>query len=411
MPIKEIKARKVMNSQRKPTIEVILKSDKGTFRASTPSGASTGKYEAKELNVKKAINNINKKIKPRLLGKDPTKQKEIDQIMIKLDNTKNKSKLGANAILAVSIAVCRAGAKQKNISLYKHIQELSENKKPKLPTPQLLLLEGGKHAKNSSDIQEFMILPKAKTFREKFQKSKKIYNTLKKILRKNKLKTTLGFEGAFHPNLKSNEKFFEIITQSIKQTGLKPKKDIEIAIDAAASEFYKNKKYNLKIENKTLNQKTLSDFYKSLIKKYPIKSIEDPFDQDDWKSWSQFNSSIKKIQIVGDDLLTTNPDRIKKAIKLKACNTLILKPNQIGTITESIKAYHLAKKAGWKIIVSHRSGETKDSFIADLAVGLATDQIKTGSPSKPERMSKYNRLLKIEKEMKIQSTSSNRRRI
>ena len=399
MPIKEIKAKEVLNSRGKPTIEVILKTDKGKFKASVPSGASTGKYEALEIKVPKAINNINKKIAPSLINKDPTQQKKIDQIMLNLDNTKNKSNLGANAILAVSMAVCRAGAKQKNIPLYKHIQELSGIKKPKLPTPQVLLLEGGKHANNNSDIQEFMIIPKAKNFKEAFQKSKKIYKTLKKILKKNKLRTTLGFEGAFHPNLKSNEKFFEIIIQAIKQAGLKPKKDIEIAIDSAASEFYKNKKYHLKIENKTLNQKKLSKLYKKLIKKYPIKSIEDPFDQDDWKSWSSFNSSLKNIQVVGDDLLTTNPKKIQKAIKTKACNTLLLKINQIGTITESIKAHHLAKKAGWKIIVSHRSGETKDSFIADLAVGLAADQIKTGSPSKPERMAKYNRLLKIEKEI------------
>ncbi|MFH1358981.1 MAG: phosphopyruvate hydratase [archaeon] len=405
----KIKAKEVLDSRGNPTVEVEIKTNKGVFKASVPSGASTGKHEAHELRdndksrysgkgVLKAVNNVNKIIAPRLEGKNPSKQEEIDNLMIKLDNTKNKSKLGANAILAVSMAVCRAGAAEKNIPLYKHIQQLSGNKKLILPTPMVLLVEGGKHATQSSDLQEFMIMPKAKTFKQSLKKGTEVYNEVKNILKKQNQSTNIGFEGAFGVKVKKSKDIFELIIRAIKNAGYEPGKEINIAIDAAASEFYKNKKY--KIDSKILNSKDIINFYTNLVNKYPITSIEDPLDQDDWNTWTSLTKKLgNKIQVVGDDLLTTNPIRIKKAIKTKACNALLLKINQIGTITESIKAYKIAKKANYNVVVSHRSGETNDSFIADLVVGLGTGQIKTGAPSRPERLAKYNQLLRIEEEL------------
>ena len=409
MTIKEVKATEVLDSRGIPTIRVDLKTNKGTFTAITPSGTSSGKYEAFELRdnnpfrysgkgVRKAVNNINKIIAKEIKNQQPN-LKQIDQILIELDHTYNKSNLGANAILPVSIAVCRAEAKHHNLPLYKHIQKLSKTKNLTLPIPQLLVLEGGRHATNSSDFQEFMISIKAKTFQQSLEQSTLIYKTIKKLLTKNKQPITVGMEGAFPSPFKDNEQPFKLIEQAAKITKTKAK--LKIAIDVAASEFYKKNLYHLNSEKKHLTFQKLSKYYQHLINKYPIYSIEDPFDQDDWAAWKSLTKLTKKqkTMIVADDLTTTNPTRIQQAIKRKACNTLLVKPNQIGTITETLQAIKLAKKAKFNIIISHRSGDTSDPFIADLAVGTAAKFIKTGAPSRSERLVKYNRLLKIEQEL------------
>ncbi|MBS3074966.1 phosphopyruvate hydratase [Candidatus Pacearchaeota archaeon] len=407
--ILSIKANEILDSRKKPTVSVVLTTEKGSFHAAVPSGASTGIYEAMELrdsdsHVSRAIKNVNEIIAERLIGLNPEKQKEIDNLMIKFDGTKNKSRLGANAILGVSMAVCRAGAVSKNIPLYKHIAELSENKKLILPFPFFNIINGGRHAKNNLAIQEFMIVPISKNFKEALEIGAEIYNDLKKIIIQKYPSFNIGDEGGFSPNLNNTEEALDLLRRLILKS--KHNKKVRIAIDAAASEFFKDNYYDLDIKNPNnigKMRKTgeeLIEFYKNLIKKYNILSIEDPFSQDDWKSYGEFTKEIgKKLQIVGDDLLVTNPSRIKQAISQKACNALLLKINQIGTITESINAYKLAKKAKWKVMVSHRSGETRDDFIADLVVGLGTGQIKSGAPFPIERMTKYNRLVEIEKEL------------
>ena len=405
MTIMSINSKEVLDSNGRPTLKVDLISSEGTFTALVPSGTSIGKYEALELRdenggVKQAINNVNNIIAPKLIGLNPFNQKDIDNLMINLDGTKNKSRLGANAILGISMAVSRAGAGESKMPLYGYLQKLSENKKLNLPIPLVLVLEGGKHAKNSSDIQEFMILSKAESFGESLKESSEIYKMIGMILKSKKFQTNLGYEGAYCPNLRSNERYLELIINGIENAGYKPGKEIFIAIDSAASEFYENGKYNLKMDKKIFDSEGLLDFYESLIKKYPLISIEDPFDQNDWESWKLLTKNLgKKIKIVGDDLTTTNPQKIKLAINKKACNAFIIKPNQIGTISETINAFKLAKSANLISIISHRSGETNDSFIADLAVGLGAEFIKAGSPSKTERFAKYNRLLEIEKEL------------
>lgn len=398
-----INAKEILDSRGIPTIEVELSMKDKKVYASVPSGTSSGIYEALELRdgdskryngkgVLKAIKNIKKIIAPALISKNPEKQKEIDEIMIKLDGTENKSKLGANAILAVSIAVCRAGAVSKNLPLYKYISKLSKNK-PKMPVPLILMLEGGKHANNSSDLQEFMIAPcKAKSFREAIKIGEEIYFNVRNIVKNQEI----GMEGAFKAEVNSNKEVFEILAKAIQA------KEVKIAIDSAASEFYKNNLYNLKTDKKILTSQELEFYYLKLIKDYKLFSIEDCFEQDDFSAWRNFNKKIgNKLQIVGDDLLVTNKKRINLAIKNKLCNAMILKINQIGTISEAIEAGNLAKKAGWNIIVSHRSGETEDDFIADLAVGLGAEEVKIGAPSKKERLAKYKRLLEIEESSKI----------
>jgi enolase len=404
MAIQSIQAHEILDSRKNPTLEVFLTTEKGSFKASVPSGASTGIYEALELrdsdsHVSKAIKNVNEIIAPLIIGKNPEKQKEIDELMIKLDGTNNKSKLGANAILGVSMAVCRAGAASKNRPLYKHIAELSGNKKLVLPLPFFNIINGGRHAKNNLAIQEFMIVPFSKNFKEALETGTEIYNDLIKIIVQRYNSFDTGDEGGFSPNLKNTEEAIELLNKAIK------KKKVKIALDCAASEFYKEGYYDLDIKNPNnigKMRKTgveLIEFYEDLIKKYNLFSIEDPFNEDDLESYKKFTKEVgKKVQIVGDDLLVTNSNRIKQAIKNKACNALLLKMNQIGTITESINSYKLAKKAKWKVIVSHRSGETKDDFIADLAVGLGAGYIKSGAPFPIERMTKYNRLVEIARE-------------
>lgn len=358
--ITSVKAKQILNSQGKPAVEVKLKTEHGVFIASVPSGASKGKYEAKELSSLKAIRNINKIIAPKLIGKNETKQKEIDKSLSK--------KLGVNAILSVSIAVCRAGAKARSLAPWEYISQLAKTK-TSLPKPCVLLIEGGLHAKNKLDIQEFM-------FVGEFDQAKKIYQKLGKILN-----CGIGLEGGFAPKISNIEKALDLIMQAAGGAKLK------IGLDCAASHF-KGAKLQL-------------DFYRSLALKYPIVFLEDPFGEEDWNSWQEITKRLgKKIIIIGDDLLTTNIKRIKKAKEKNACNGAIIKPNQIGTVTETLQAGQLAKSYGWKIMVSHRAGETRDDFIADLAVGIGADFIKSGGPLAPERLAKYKRLAKIEKELR-----------
>ncbi|XP_059052274.1 enolase [Achroia grisella] len=418
MPIKSVQARQIFDSRGNPTVEVDLVTELGLFRAAVPSGASTGVHEALELrdNVKNqyhgkgvltAIKNINEIIAPELIKKniDVTQQKEIDQFMINLDGTENKSKLGANAILGVSLAVAKAGAASKGVPLYKHLADLAGNNNIVLPVPAFNVINGGSHAGNKLAMQEFMILPTGATsFSEAMRMGSEIYHYLKKII-KEKFgldSTAVGDEGGFAPNILNNKDALYLIQDAIQQAGYTGK--IEIGMDVAASEFYKEGTYDLDFKNPKsnptdyLSADKLGDLYLEFIKDFPLVSIEDPFDQDDWAAWSSLTSRTP-IQIVGDDLTVTNPKRIATAVEKKACNCLLLKVNQIGSVTESIQAHLLAKKNGWGTMVSHRSGETEDTFIADLVVGLSTGQIKTGAPCRSERLAKYNQILRIEEEL------------
>jgi len=393
--IKNIKAREILNSRGNPTIEVELETDEGVFIASVPSGASKGKYEAVELRdggkryngkgVLRAVENINKVIAPKLKGKNPIRQEIIDNLMVELDGTENKSKLGANAILAVSIAVCRAGAASKNISLWEYISQLAKTK-PALPRPSVLVIEGGLHVGNKLDVQEFMIVPSADSFQEQIRLVAESYHTLRFILLKKygEFATNVGYEGGLAAPAEKTEEALRLITEAIEKSGYKNK--IKIAIDVAASTFY-SKNGSYKFEGVTFTKDGFLGFYSDLVKKYPIISLEDPYDQEDWKGFQKITERLgKKITIIGDDLL--------------ACNGLILKPNQIGTVTETLKAAELARFYGWKIMVSHRSGDTCDDFISDLAVGVGANFIKAGAPVRGERVAKYNRLLEVEQELK-----------
>nr|AAU95200.1 enolase [Oncometopia nigricans] len=418
MPIQKIHARQIFDSRGNPTVEVDLVTELGLFRAAVPSGASTGIYEALELRdgdkgsylgkgVLKAVGNINNDIAPALLkaGLEVTQQKEIDQFMLKLDGTENKSKFGANAILGVSLAVAKAGAAKKGIPLFKYIAELAGNSNIVLPVPAFNVINGGSHAGNKLAMQEFMILPTgASSFTEAMKMGSEVYHHLKKVINtKFGLDATaVGDEGGFAPNILDNHEGLALIQEAIKNAGYTGK--IDIGMDVAASEFHKEGKYDLDFKNpnsdksKWVDMTQLTEIYQGFIKEFPIVSIEDPFDQDHWDAWSNITANTS-IQIVGDDLTVTNPKRIATAIEKKACNCLLLKVNQIGSVTESIEAHLLAKKNGWGTMVSHRSGETEDTFIADLVVGLSTGQIKTGAPCRSERLAKYNQILRIEEEL------------
>ncbi|OIT30102.1 PREDICTED: enolase [Nicotiana attenuata] len=423
--IKSVKARQIFDSRGNPTVEVDVHLSNGVWaRAAVPSGASTGIYEALELRdggsdylgkgVSKAVNNVNSIIGPALVGKDPTDQTGLDNYMVhQLDGTQNewgwcKQKLGANAILAVSLAVCKAGAAVKNVPLYKHIADLAGNKKLVLPVPAFNVINGGSHAGNKLAMQEFMILPVgASSFKEAMKMGCEVYHHLKAVIKKKygQDATNVGDEGGFAPNIQENKEGLELLKTAIEKAGYTGK--VVIGMDVAASEFYgKDNTYdlNFKEENNNGSQKIsgdqLKDLYKSFVSEYPIVSIEDPFDQDDWETYAKLTAEIgEKVQIVGDDLLVTNPKRVAKAIQEKTCNALLLKVNQIGSVTESIEAVKMSKRAGWGVMTSHRSGETEDTFIADLAVGLSTGQIKTGAPCRSERLAKYNQLLRIEEEL------------
>ncbi|MBW2985242.1 phosphopyruvate hydratase [Candidatus Woesearchaeota archaeon] len=409
LKIKKVIARQILDSRGNPTVEVDITTDAGLSRAAVPSGASTGYYEALELrdndlknylgkSVGKAVDNINKKISKRIIGMNCEAQEEIDLAMMDLDGTENKSRLGANSILAVSLAACRAGALSKNIPLYRHIASLSGNKNITLPIPSFNLINGGVHAGNDLDFQEYMLMPVgAKNFSHALQIGSEIYHHLKNILKaKYGLNSiNVGDEGGFAPPMKRIEEPLELLTKAVSQAGYTTK--VKFALDVAASEFYKNGNYIL--EGKKLSSEKLKEKYIKLIKRYPIISIEDPFDQEDFYSFAQLNSSTKNLQIVGDDLLVTNTKRIETALQQKSCNALLLKVNQIGSITEALGAAKLAANNDWNIMVSHRSGETEDSFIADLVVGLGAGQFKSGAPCRSERLAKYNQLLRIEEEL------------
>ncbi|MCI4394169.1 hypothetical protein PGIGA_G00165750 [Pangasianodon gigas] len=417
MSIVKIHAREILDSRGNPTVEVDLYTEKGRFRAAVPSGASTGVHEALELRdgdktrflgkgVTKAVDHVNKDIAPKLLEKklSVVDQEKIDKLMLELDATENKSKFGANAILGVSLAVCKAGAAEKGVPLFRHIADLAGHADVILPVPAFNVINGGSHAGNKLAMQEFMILPVgAANFREAMRIGAEVYHNLKGVIKGKygKDATNVGDEGGFAPNILENNEALELLKSAIEKAGYADK--IVIGMDVAASEFYRNGKYDLDFKSpddpkRHITGDQLADLYKSFIKNYPVLSIEDPFDQDDWENWTKFTSSVD-IQIVGDDLTVTNPKRIQQAVEKKACNCLLLKVNQIGSVTESIQACKLAQKNGWGVMVSHRSGETEDTFIADLVVGLCTGQIKTGAPCRSERLAKYNQLMRIEEQL------------
>jgi len=418
MPIKKIFARQIYDSRGNPTVEVDLTTEKGIFRAAVPSGASTGIYEALELRdkdkskwhgkgVTKAVSNINDVLAPELVkaGLDPVEQVAIDTMMLKIDGTENKNNLGANAILGVSMAVCKAGAAHKGVPLYRHIADLAGVKEVMMPVPALNIINGGSHAGNKLAMQEFMILPTgATTFSEAMKMGSEVYHHLKLLIKaKYGLDATaVGDEGGFAPNFQNNAEAIKLCEDAIAKAGYTGK--IKIGMDVAASEFFKDGKYDLDFKNKDskpedwITSDALCEMYKGFVKDAPVVSIEDPFDQDDWAGWTKLTAETD-IQIVGDDLTVTNPKRIQTAVEKKSCNALLLKVNQIGSVSESIAAHNLAKANGWGTMVSHRSGETEDCFIADLVVGLCTGQIKTGAPCRSERLAKYNQLLRIEEEL------------
>ncbi|CAG0897647.1 unnamed protein product [Darwinula stevensoni] len=425
MGIQRIKARQIFDSRGNPTVEVDVVTEKGLFRAAVPSGASTGVHEALELRdqikgeyhgkgVKTAIKNVNEELGPAIVAKnfDPTQQEAIDKFMLEQDGTENKSKYGANAILGISLAVCKAGAVHKGLPLYRYIAELAGNKDVILPVPAFNVINGGSHAGNGLAMQEFMILPTGATsFSEAMRMGSEIYHHLQKVIkgRFGLDATAVGDEGGFAPNILNNKDALQLISDAIAAAGYTGK--IDIGMDVAASEFHRDGLYDLDFKNpnsdksKWLQPDQLADLYKEFIKDFPIVSIEDPFDQDHWDAWSKICGSVniqgdlESRQIVGDDLTVTNPKRIQMAVDKKACNCLLLKVNQIGSVTEAIQAHELAKKNGWGTMVSHRSGETEDTFIADLVVGLCTGQIKTGAPCRSERLAKYNQILRIEEEL------------
>ena len=408
--IKNIHAREILDSRGNPTVEVdVIIKNQIIGRAAVPSGASTGEFEAMELrdNDKKrylgkgvltAVNNINGEINKALIDIDVTNQPELDQTMIELDGTDNKSRLGANAILGVSMAATRAAAKVTNSPLYEY---LSVNKKLLMPVPMMNILNGGSHADNTVDIQEFMIFPiGAKTFSEALRMGTEIFHQLKLELSLKGLSTAVGDEGGFAPNLVSNEQALQIILTAIKNAGYIAGEEIFIALDVAASELFNNSLYKLESEGKTYSSDEMINYLKNLVNKYPIVSIEDGLDQSDWAGWKKLNRIMgKNIQIVGDDLTVTNIHRLKRAIDEKSMNSILIKLNQIGTITETIQAVELAKKVGYGVIISHRSGETEDTIIADFSVAMGMGQIKTGSASRSDRVSKYNQLLRIEEKL------------
>jgi enolase len=416
-----LKAREVIDSRGNPTVEVDLITEKGLFRAIVPSGASTGIYEALEMRdqdksrflgkgVQNAVKNVMEKIAPIVVGMDPVDQQAVDEAMLKADGTDNKSNFGANAILAVSMAVCKAGAMHKGVPLYQHIADLAGRKEFVLPVPSFNILNGGSHAGNKLAMQEFMILPVgASSFREAMRMGCEVYHNLKGVIKKKygQDAVNVGDEGGFAPNILSNYEALELVKEAIEKAGYTGK--IKFGMDVAASEFYtEGKMYDLdfksegdqKDKSQTIPGDKLLAMYEDFVEKYPFVSIEDPFDQDDWESYTLMQERLgDKIQIVGDDLLVTNPKRIATAIEKKACNSLLLKVNQIGSVSEAMKACKDAHDAGWSVMVSHRSGESEDTFIADLVVGLGTGQIKTGAPCRGERTAKYNQLMRIEDEL------------
>ncbi|KAI8997451.1 enolase [Pilobolus umbonatus] len=419
MSVTKVHARQIFDSRGNPTVEVEVTTAKGVFRADVPSGASTGIHEALELRdqikteylgkgVLKAVENVTQIIAPALIksGLNVVDQKAIDNFLLQLDGTANKNKLGANAILGVSLAVAKAGAAEKGVPLFVHFADLAGSKKPfVMPVPSFNVINGGSHAGNKLAMQEFMIMPTgASSFAEAMKIGTEVYHTLKGVIKAKygQDATNVGDEGGFAPNIQDNSEGLELLVTAIEKAGYTGK--VKIAMDCAASEFYVDGKYDLDFKNPNskhedrISGQELSNLYKSFAEKYPVVSIEDAFDQDDWENWTHLQEN-SDFQLVGDDLTVTNPIRIKTAIEKKACNALLLKVNQIGTVTESIQAALDSQAAGWGVMVSHRSGETEDTTIADLVVGLRTGQIKTGAPCRSERLAKLNQLLRIEEEL------------
>ena len=409
--IVDVHAREVLDSRGNPTVEVEVTTESGSFgRALVPSGASTGIYEAVELRdgdksrylgkgVLNAVKNVNDIIAPELVGMDVTDQCGIDRLMIALDGTKNKGKLGANAILGVSMAVAHAAADFVGLPLYRYLGGFNSKE---LPTPMMNIINGGEHADNNIDFQEFMIMPVgAPTFKEAIRMGAEVFHALKSVLHGMGLNTAVGDEGGFAPNLESNEAAIKVILEAIEKAGYVPGKDVMIAMDVASSEFYKDGKYVLAGEGgKVFTSEELCDFYAELCEKYPIISIEDGLDQDDWAGWDYLTKKIgDKVQLVGDDFFVTNTERLAEGIEKNVANSILIKVNQIGTLTETFEAIEMAKKAGYTAVVSHRSGETEDATIADIAVATNAGQIKTGSMSRTDRIAKYNQLLRIEDEL------------
>ena len=407
MNIKNIIGREILDSRGNPTVEVDVILDNGVMgRACVPSGASTGEREALEMRdgdksrfngkgVLNAVNNVNTILRDNLIGMDVTKQKEIDYKMLELDGTKTKSKLGANAILGVSMACLKAAAIANGKELYEYVGDGKT-----LPVPMMNIINGGAHADNSLDFQEYMIIPQRDTIHERVRVGAEVFHSLKNVLKEKGYATSVGDEGGFAPNLKTNKEGFELITEAVKRAGYEPGKDVCYAIDVAASEFYSDGKYNLASEGKVLSTDELIKYYEDLVNTYPIISIEDPVDENDFQGFSKVTELLgDRIQLVGDDLFVTNKECLQKGIDNKAGNAILLKVNQIGTITETLETIELAKAHNYKTVISHRSGETEDTTIADLAVGLDLGQIKTGSMSRTDRICKYNQLMRIEEEL------------
>ncbi len=407
-----LNAREILDSRGNPTVEVEAYLESGAVgRAAVPSGASTGEHEAVELRdgdddrylgkgVQKAVANVNDEIAPEIVGMDATDQTGVDQLMIELDGTPNKSKLGANAILGVSMAVARAAADALGLPLYQYLGGVNAKT---LPVPMMNILNGGSHADNNVDLQEFMIMPaNAASFREALRMGSEIFHTLKKVLHGKGYNTAVGDEGGFAPNLKSNEEALQIISEAIEKAGYKPGEDVYFALDPASSEFYDAKKglYVLASENRELTPAEMVDYYAMLVEKYPILSLEDGMAEDDWDGWKVLTDKLgDKIQLVGDDLFVTNVKRLRRGIESGVTNSVLVKLNQIGTITETLDCVQMAHRAGFTTVISHRSGETEDAFIADFAVAVNAGQIKTGSASRSDRIAKYNQLLRIEEEL------------
>ena len=407
----KVTGREIIDSRGNPTVEVeVLLRSGVTGRASVPSGASTGSHEALELRdkdpkrylgrgVQKAVRNIHRVIGPKLLEMDVLDQEGIDTAMLQWDGTPNKTRLGANAILGVSLACVKAAANHLDVPLYQHLGGISANR---LPLPLMNILNGGVHADNNLDLQEFMVLPiGARSFKEALRMGVEVFHYLKAVLKGKGYKTSVGDEGGFAPDLHSNEEAFSLLLDAIKKAGYRPGKDAAIAIDAAATEFYRNGSYFLKAEKKAKKSSSeMINYYEALIKKFPIFSIEDGLAEDDWKGWKEMTARLgKKVQLVGDDLFVTNPKRLLRGIREKVANAILIKPNQIGTLTETLEVIDIAKRARYRTIISHRSGETEDTTISDLAVATNAGQIKTGATSRTDRVAKYNQLLRIEEDL------------
>lgn len=409
MHIKRVYAREVLDSRGNPTVEAEVELESGiSGRAIVPSGASTGLHEAVELRDKdnnrfagkgvlKAVDNVNKEIAPILIGIDASNQAKIDNLLVSLDGTENKSRLGANATLSVSIAVARASAVAHKMPLYRYLGGINAKV---LPIPMMNILNGGAHADNNVDIQEFMIMPRANTFRQSLQMGTTIFHTLREVLIERGYSTGIGDEGGFAPNLVSNEQALEILIDAINSAGYKPGDDVMLSLDVAATEMYKNGKYYFSGEGVIRDTDSVIDYYERLINKYPIVSIEDGLAEDDWSGWQKLTKRLgAQIQLVGDDLFVTNPSRLAKGYEKKAANSLLVKPNQIGTLTETFDSIEFAKQLGYTSIISHRSGESEDTTIADIALATNVGQIKTGAPCRTDRVAKYNQLLRLEEQL------------